>query len=113
MKKSNQSNFTIKGQYHLTLEDTQVVVNEVKKIYNDFEFEIERSPNKSNSFYIYIRNKYTSTVLRLSDHLTKKDSYNTMLVVSSTAKANVCYKIENAIRHLKYKTLIARLEGNI
>ena len=42
MKKSNQSNFTIKGQYHLTLEDTQVVVNEVKKIYNDFEFEIAK-----------------------------------------------------------------------
>ena len=100
-----------KGKFVLDREHLQSVVDEVLKRNADVSITIKKSPvKKSNSFYLYIYIDEHTTCLRVSDHGCKSE-VRQIIVCESTGAANVCYKIERAIKDLRYKKLQSIIAG--
>lgn len=100
-----------KGKFILNKEHLQEAVNEVLKYNEDVSIAIEESPVKnSKSLYLYIVLDDCKTCLRVSDHKCKGE-VRQIIVCEDTGAANVCYKIERAIRELRYKKLQSLIKG--
>ena len=100
-----------KGKFVLDKAHLQQAVDEVLKRNGDVSIAIKESPvKKSKSLYLYIYLDEQTTCLRVSDHKCK-GTVRQIIVCESTGAANVCYKIERAIRELRYKKLQSVIEG--
>ena len=100
-----------KGKFILDKPHLQKAVDEVLKRNEDVRITIKKSPVKnSNSLYLYIYLDSQTTCLRVSDHKCK-GVVRQIIVCESTGAANVCYKIERAIRELRFKKLQSIIEG--
>lgn len=100
-----------KGKFVLDKEHLQSAVDEVLKRNKDVGITIKESPVKnSKSLYLYIGLDDCKTCLRVSDHKCKGE-VRQIIICESTGAANVCYKIEKAIRELRYKKLQSVIEG--
>ena len=100
-----------KGKFILDREHLQKAVDEVLKGNKDVRIEIKKSPVKnSKSLYLYIYIDDETTCLRVSDH-DCKGTVRQIIVCEDTGAANVCYKIERAIRELRYKKLQSIIAG--
>lgn len=103
-----------KGRFVLDKGHLQQAVDEVLKRNKDVSITIKESPvKKSKSLYLYIYLDDQTTCLRVSDH-TCKGEVRQIIVCETTGAANVCYKIERAIRELRFKKLqsVIRTVGN-
>ena len=103
--------YKIKGKFVLDIDDLQKIVNDILKEprNKDVKITTKKSDNKnSKSLYLFISIDGETTALRISDH-NCKGSIRQMIVVGSTGKANVYYKIESAIKELRYKKLLRAL----
>lgn len=100
-----------KGKFILDKEHLQQAVDEVLKHNGDVSVTIEESPVKnSKSLYLHISIDDCEVSLRVSDHKSKREARQ-IIVGKDTGAANVCYKIERAIRELRYKKLQSVIEG--
>lgn len=100
-----------KGAFVLDKEHLQRAVDEVLKRNADVSINIVESPVKnSKSLYLYIYLDDCTTCLRVSDHKCR-GQVRQIIICGSTGAANVCYKIERAIRELRYKKLQSVIEG--
>ena len=103
--------YKIKGKFVLDKAHLQAVVDEVLKYNKDVSITIEESPvKKSKSLYLYIVLDVCKTCLRVSDHKYRGE-VRQIIVCEDTGAANVCYKVERAIRELRYKKLQSVIEG--
>lgn len=103
-----------KGKFVLDLEHLQKAVDEVLRFNRDVRITINESPvENSKSLYLYIYLDDQTTCLRVSDHRCRGE-VRQIIVCKDTGTANVCYKIERAIRELRYKKLqsVIRTVGN-
>ena len=103
----------LKGQFKLNLADLQEVMRTVLKEpeHKDVKMHAYKSPCEfSKSLYIKISIGEFSSILRLSDHECKR-SVRQILVQESTGKANVCYKLDKAIKDLRKKRLLGLIKG--
>lgn len=99
-----------KGKFILDKEHLQKAVDEVLKHNADVSITIKESPvKKSKSLYLYISIDDCAICLRVSDHKCKGE-VRQIIVCEDTGAANVCYKIERAIRELRYKKLRSVIE---
>lgn len=100
-----------KGKFVLDKEHLQRAVDEVLKRNVDVSITIKESPVKnSKSLYLYIDLDGCTTCLRVSDH-DCRGQVRQIIVCEDTGAANVCYKIERAIRELRYKKLQSVIKG--
>lgn len=102
-----------KGKFVLDVEHLQAIVNDILKQKNnkDVAIQVKESPvKKSKSLYLYISIDGCAICLRLSDHKCKGE-VRQIIVGESTGAANVYYKIQRAIRELRYKKLQSVLKG--
>ena len=100
-----------KGKFILDKEHLQQAVDEVLKRNKDIRITIKESPvKKSKSLYLYIYLDEQTTCLRVSDH-DCRGQVRQIIVCKDTGTANVCYKIERAIRELRYKKLQSVIKG--
>lgn len=100
-----------KGQFELDINCLQRIVDDILKqpCNKDVEITVRKSPNKnSKSLYLYFVVDGETTCLRISDHNCKGE-VRQMIVCESTGKANVYYKIESAIKALRWKKLYRAL----
>lgn len=103
--------YTNKGKFILDKEHLQQAVDQVLRYNKDVSITIKESPVKnSKSLYLYIELDDCKTCLRVSDHKCK-GGVRQIIVCEDTGAANVCYKIERAIRDLRYKKLQSVIEG--
>ncbi len=104
-----------KGRFILEIECLQEIVNNMLKLpeNNDIKIEIIKSINKnSKSRYLKFHIGEDTNLLRISDHYCKGE-VRQIIVKESTGIANVCYKIDCAIKNLRYKRLNRLLEGGV
>lgn len=100
-----------KGKFVLDKAHLQQAVDEVLKRNKDVRVIIEKSPvKKSKSLYLHISIDDCEVSLRVSDHKSRCE-VRQIIVGKDTGAANVCYKIERAIRELRYKKLQSIIEG--
>lgn len=103
--------YKIKGKFVLDKAHLQAVVDEVLKYNKDVSITIEESPvKKSKSLYLHISIDDIEVSLRVSDHKSRCE-VRQIIVCGDTGAANVCYKVERAIRELRYKKLQSIIEG--
>lgn len=96
-----------KGRFVLDKDHLQSIVDDILRQprNSDVTIDIEKSPcNQSKSLYVKIFIGEYSTVLRISDHKCK-GQVRAIIVCESTGNANIYYKIDGAIRDLRYKKL--------
>lgn len=101
-----------KGKFILDKQHLQEIVDDMlnRRAYKDVSITINESPRKnSKSLYLYISIDDCQTCLRISDHRSNSDGVRQMIVCGSTGAANVYYKIERAIKDLRYKKLQSTL----
>ena len=94
-----------KGRFVLDIEHLQEIVDDILKRpkHSDVTIVIDKSPCKgSKSLYLKIFIDDYTTCLRISDH-TCKGQIRNIIVTENTGNANIYYKIESAIRDLRYK----------
>lgn len=103
--------YKIKGKFVLEVQDLQRIVDDIQKQpkNSDVKISVKKSDNvHSKSLYLFIYIEGATTCLRISDHRCK-GAVRQMIVCGSTGKANVYYKIESAIKELRYKKLCRAL----
>ena len=104
-----------KGQFILDIDCLQEIVKYILRLPNneDVRIEITKSPKKhSKSLYLKIIIDDYSTILRISDHDCKGE-VRQIIVRESTGIANVCYKIESAIKDLRIKKVRSLLDRGL
>lgn len=107
-----EKKYKTKGNFELNINCVNEVVNIVANKNKEVKFRIKRSPNKySKSIYIICEYKGYSSILRISDHYTNKESYYTILATENTTKSNICYKLQRTVENAKYKFKIKTLES--
>ena len=100
-----------KGKFVLEKQCLQSIVNDILELPNneDVKIVIEESPHKySKSLYVKFYIGDYSTVLRISDHDCKTE-VRQVIVTESTGIANIYYKIDRAIKDLRFKRLLGLL----
>lgn len=103
--------YKTRGRFILDINCLQGIVDDILKQPNnkDVKISIRKSDNKnSKSLYLFLFIDDITTCLRISDHRCKGE-VRQMIVCESTGKANVCYKIESAIKDLRWKKLYKAL----
>lgn len=96
-----------KGKFVLEKQCLQGIVDDILELPNnkDVKVLIEQSPHKySKSLYAKFYIGDYSTCLRISDHECKSE-IRQIIVTESTGIANVYYKIDRAIKDLRFKRL--------
>lgn len=96
-----------KGKFILNEQCLQKIVNNIMKQpqNHDIAIEIIKSCNvNSKSLYLRFCIGDCTTLLRISDHKCKGEVRN-ILVGESTGISNIYYKIDSAIRDLRFKRL--------
>lgn len=104
-----------KGQFILNIDCLQEIVKYILRLPSnqDVNIKVEPSPRKhSKSLYLKIIIGDYSTILRISDHDCKGE-VRQMIVKESTGIANVCYKIESAIKDLRFKRIRSLLDRGL
>ena len=106
-----KNTYTIKGRFELNERCLTNVVREVEKQNKDIKFKIKHSPIEySNTLYLETWLGNHSTILRISDHQTKGDNFNALIIDENTTMSNVCYKIQQSIKKLRYKHTMQLIE---
>ena len=106
-----KNTYTIKGVFVLNESCLIKAVQEVKKQNEDVKFKIKHSPIEySNTLYLETWLGKHSTILRISDHQTKGDNFNALIVDENTTMSNICYKIQQSIKKLRYKHTMQLIE---
>lgn len=103
--------YKVKGKFVLDIDDLQRIVDDILREPRNKDVKIvtKKSDNKnSKSLYLFISIDNATTALRISDHKCRGE-IRQMIVVGSTGKANVYYKIDSAIKELRYKKLLRAL----
>lgn len=96
-----------KGKFVLDIDHLQSIVDDIlrRPSNNDVIIKVDKSPKKhSKSLYVKIYLDEYTTCLSISDHECK-GQVRVIIVCESTGNANIYYKIESAIRDLRYKKL--------
>lgn len=97
-----------KGQFVLDIDHLQSIVDDILKRprNSDITIVIDKSPCVgSKSLYVKLYLDEYTTCLRISDHKCKGQIRN-IIVTKNTGNANIYYKIESAIRDLRYKRIL-------
>lgn len=100
-----------RGRFELDINCLQGIVDDILTQPNnkDVKISTHKSPNKnSKSLYLYFYLDGATSCLRISDHKCRGE-VRQMIVCESTGKANVYYKIESAIKDLRWKKLYKAL----
>ena len=100
-----------KGKFELNINVLQRIVDDILKQQRNKDVKIitKKSDNaNSKSLYLFIYIEGVTTCLRISGHKCRGE-VRQMIVCGSTGKANVYYKIESAIKELRYKKLCRAL----
>lgn len=103
--------YKVKGKFVLDIYNVQRIVDDILKQpkNKDVKITVKKSDNEnSKSVYLFLYIEGVTTCLRISDHKCRGE-VRQMLVCGSTGKANVYYKIERVIDHLRYKRLLRAL----